>query len=265
VSIGPDSSVEERGLAAFSLAQEIARIMPGWVARPPGERYWTARIERPADGGAISITVGDRLARGRVVFRPSWPTYSDGRQYSTPARPCKHPKPFADARSCSDCMHHSWKRWEITVAETRTPQAMVREIERRLLVDYDVSMREARVQMAAVERRADEADLVGQRLAGIVEGIVRTRSYRTGEKVEVSTPHTRAVYRLEVSPGYEDTPVRVAFQLHGLAPEVAAQVLAIIQDAERAELARKVRVAPPEPAAAEDEDEEEGRGERRSA
>ena len=122
------------------------------------------------------------------------------------------------------------------------------------------------MQMAAVEHRADEADLVGQRLAGVVDGVLRTRSYRTGEKVEISTPQTRAVYRLEVSPGYEDTPVRVSFQVHGLAPEVAAQVLAIIQGAERTELARTVRVAQPEPDAADDEDEgEEGRCARRSA
>ena len=71
--------------------------------------------------------------------------------------------------------------------------------------------------------------------------------------------------RLEVSPGYEDTPVRVAFQLNGLAPEVAAQVLAIVQDAERTELARTVRVAALEPTTVAEDDDDERRGERRSA
>ncbi len=50
--------------------------------------------------------------------------------------------------------------------------------------------------------------------------------------------------------------MRVALQLHGLAPEVAADVLAIIHGAERGELARNVRVAPPEPVVAADDDEE---------
>ena len=202
------------------LAHRIAAHLPGWHVTTEHDVSYLVR----ADGARIVIPAWRQ--RGRVSFVGCWPRYADGSNY-----------------------YATRDRFEITCSETRSPEAMARDIQRRLLPGYDPAFAEA---LAFVEKHdgfAGDASTVARRIAAVVGGEVVPQR-RSGDAVHVRAP-AASLYRLTVSPAYESTThareMGVSFEVHALDPETAAEVLAVIAaaDARREEEAARVRVVAP--------------------
>ena len=76
-----------------------------------------------------------------MTFRAHWPRFKDGRQWT----PRKH--------------------LAITCSAGRDPRALAREIERRLLVDYEPTYREALDYVRESDAAADDARCTAERIA----------------------------------------------------------------------------------------------------
>lgn len=199
--------------AAITIARGVAPLLSGnWRAEQldEGECAYLVR----ADGAEIGLDVGGYRRDGRVAFWGLTPKYKDGTRYWGGG-----PRP------------------QITCSATRSHAELAREVARRLLPQYDHAFAEALAYVTKHDASMDEAEAVAQRLAGVVGGTAGPDVYgrkRHGDGVEIrGVPH--AVHRLLVRHAYhgiDADPVRVDFEVHGLAPQTAAEVLAVIKAAE---------------------------------
>src|SRR5258708_6593089 len=155
-----------------------------WTAKrrisPDGDELrWNADLVRDADGAAISICIGGYRNEGRVTFRPTWPKYGDGTSYTPRAYP------------------------SITCSAERHAKGLAREIERRLLVDYNPAYRAALDEVRASDAARGEAWRAAERIArSIGVELPREASHRrqrNGDAVELRGGPSN-VYRLRIHP-----------------------------------------------------------------
>ncbi len=173
---------------AYELAERIAKHMIGparWFAtrRVNGdgeEMQQNADLVRDADGARISLCVGGYRQEGRVTFRTNWPKYHDGRLYQPRAYP------------------------SITCSAGRDAKALAREIERRLLVDYNPAYRAALDAVRASDAAAGEAWHTAERIGEAIGAELPAASHppRNGEAVQLRGG-PEGVWGLSVHPGYE--------------------------------------------------------------
>jgi len=199
-------------LTGLPLAQAIVEHMPrGWSAELRHETQ--PYITRAADGAHVAILEGGWSREGRVEFLGCWPILKNGQTYN------------------------GGKRRAITCSAKRSPEAFAGEIRRRLLPEYDSAYAEAKVWVDRHETAAGEAVLVAQRLASVVDGTASDgpRCSR-GDGVFVYAPSDSCISRLTVQPAYGSAlgeeyarPVRVDVELHGMAPELAAEVFRLVR------------------------------------
>jgi hypothetical protein len=199
-------------MKAPELAAAIAPHLPGWTFEPAYDHI--AYLVR-ADGARIGVMVGSWSAKGRVSIAGMWPKFADGPTYWS-----------------------SRERAEITCAATRTPEAIAREIQRRLIPGYDHEYAIARAYVDRHNANVHDAKAVAARIAAVVGGHPSTDATRRGDGVHIHGGPD-AVYRLRVDPERGTHGVSVSCELHDLDPETAAEVLAVIKTAEE----RKQRVA----------------------
>jgi hypothetical protein len=238
-------SMEEQGRldqeASKAIAAELAPMLgPGWRVEMPRQdyAYWAELVH--ANGMRVSVRCGGWHNAGRVTFTPQWPTYADGRKYTTPDRYRAvewRPGGGGWTRGWSHPRDENASSWSITCSQKRTPKAMASELARRLLPAYETMHAVAVVETRATDGHTAEADIVADRLAAVAGGHVSGNARkRTGEQVYVYVPHS-SIYRMKVTPQYEslsqERPCSVDLELHGLDPETAAQVLALIREAEQ--------------------------------
>jgi hypothetical protein len=199
---------------AYELAVSIAQHLTGparWTAArretmdDDGKRY--AELTRLEDGAELGVTVGGYRSEGRVTFRAHWPKYKDGQQY-TPR----------------DYLH-------ITCSAGRDPNKLARDIERRLLVDYDPAYRKALDDVRASDAAAGEAWRTAERIAKTVgaelPGLESHNRPKNGAAVNLHGGPSN-IYSLKVHPSYDGGPARVAIDVHDLDEHTALEVLALI-------------------------------------
>jgi hypothetical protein len=200
----------------YALAQRIAAHLVGpgrWVATrdpslEPNERRGYAELRRETDGAEIGVSLDGYHQEGRVTFRAHWPKFKDGRQW-TPR-----------------------KYFSITCSAARDPRALAREIERRLLVDYEPAYREALDYVLKSDAAANDARCTAERIAvAIGAELPREGSYqqqrRGGEGVDIHGGPS-CVRRLQVRPGYRDASTSVSFEVHDLDEQTALRLLALL-------------------------------------
>ena len=199
---------------AYELAASIAKHMTGparWTAArretidDDGNRY--AELVRLEDGAELGVSVGGYRSEGRVTFRAHWPKYKDGQTYT--------PRTYLDIM----CSAH------------RDPKALAREIERRLLRDYDPAYRAALAQVRASDAAAGEAWRTAERVARAIGAeLPRPESHNrpsNGAAVHLHGGPSN-IYSLKVHPAYDDNPARVSIDVHDLDEQTAIEVLALI-------------------------------------
>jgi hypothetical protein len=198
--------------AAYDLAQRIADHLTGsWTPHrrrmPDGEELPKhAEIVRDADGATITVHVGGYRQDGRVMFGTGWPTYSDGQRFAPRTYP------------------------SITCSAGRDGKALAKEIERRLLVDYDPAYRTALEQVRATDAADAQAWRVAERIARATgaelprEGGHRQR--RAGAAVELRGPGS--VRGLKVYPPYRDRSLTTSFEIHDVDEETTLEILELV-------------------------------------
>jgi hypothetical protein len=191
---------------AIEIAKAVApNLADKWEAKDRGEEVTHyASLRRVRDGAEISVFVDRYPAKGRVEFVGAFPRFANGRTYSA----SKYPK--------------------IGLGAERPGLAMAKEIERRLLPDFDPLYAEAVTYIATTEKAADEAMAVGRRLATLI-GVdpPREPSGRDGGKVTISCYGHEAVERIEISPAWSDRPLAVSIHLSDVDEEVARRILKV--------------------------------------
>jgi hypothetical protein len=218
--------------SAHVLAYAIAEHLPGWTVRLREDCEWCDLIR--SDGAAICVQVGGFRNEGRVTFRGLHPKFKDGRTYS------------------------GGEYVNITCSATREPKAIAKEIQRRLLPRYDHVYATALAYVTSHDERGEEAHAVASRLASIIGGTVGENKMLRGDGVRVFG-EPESVHRILVQPAYSSSsgdwghPVRVDFEVHGLDPETASQVLQLIRESEARKSAAVARTRVSEPATMEEE------------
>jgi hypothetical protein len=197
--------------AAYELASRIAEHMTGparWIARrretmDPDTRF--AELARLEDGAELGVTVGGYRQEGRVTFRAHWPKYRDGQTFS--------PRTYLSI-SCN---------------AARDPEALARDIERRLLADYNPAYRNALDEVRASDAAARVAWDAAERIARAVGATLPEPERRPNNGAAVRLHGGPAdVDEIKVHPPYGDNPVRVSFDATNLDEKTALEVLAII-------------------------------------
>lgn len=241
---------------ATALAEQLATLMPGWHAAPRDNlEYGWPRLVRDTDGAAILVHWGGWHNAGRVTFRPTWPRYADGTGYRTPDRYRAiewRPGGSGWTRGWSHPQDDNASKWDITCSQKRSPEALAREIARRLLPAYEVMYEVAVAEVAATNGHTEEAGVIAQRLAGIMGVHARGhvgapwREPRSGETVTVYVPDS-SIYRMKIVPAHESVSRQQAcgvdLEIHGMSPETAAKVLVLLQEREERRSEERARVA----------------------
>ncbi|MGH7296200.1 MAG: hypothetical protein ACRELB_14760 [Polyangiaceae bacterium] len=195
---------------AYELAVRIAAKMTGparWTARrretmdDQGKRF--AELVRLDDGAELGVTAGGYHNEGRATFRAHWPKYADGQQYS--------PRTYL----------------QITCSAGRDPQALARDIERRLLSEYDPAYRKALDEVRASDAAAGIAWHAAERIAEAVGAELPGAHPNNGGAVRLHGAPAD-VYEIKVHPPYGDRPVRVSFEVNDVDEKTALEVLALI-------------------------------------
>jgi hypothetical protein len=199
---------------AYELAVSIALHLTGparWTASKRetmddnGKRY--AELTRVEDGAELGVTVGGYRSEGRVTFRAHWPKYKDDQAFS--------PREY---------LH-------ITCNARREPSKLARDIERRLLVDYDPAYRKALDEVRASDAAAGEAWRTAERIARTIGAeLPRPESHnrpKNGAAVHLygGPPN---IYSLKVHPTYGGEPACISIDVHDLDEQTALDVLALI-------------------------------------
>jgi hypothetical protein len=201
---------------AYELAVSIAQHMTGparWTASKRetmddnGKRY--AELTRGEDGAELGVTAGGYQSEGRVTFRAHWPKYKDGQSY-TPRK--------------EGYLH-------ITCSAAREPGKLARDIERRLLAEYDPAYRKALDEVRASDAAAGIAWRTAERIAqAIGAALPRPESHnrpRNGAAVPLHGGPPN-ICSLKVHPPYDDNAACVSIDVQGLDEQTALEVLAII-------------------------------------
>lgn len=198
--------------SAFDLAQRIAKHLTGpWTAtrrstHDEEEIPRHANLVRDADGATITVHVRGYRLEGRVTFGTGWPKYGTGELYV--------PRLFPS----------------ITCSAERDAKGLAKEIERRLLVDYDAAYRTALEEVRAADAADEQARRAAERIARITgaelprEGGHRQR--RTGEAIGLHGPSK--VRCLKVHPGFGDRGVFMSFEVDRVNEETTVQILALL-------------------------------------
>jgi hypothetical protein len=199
---------------AYDLAVSIAQHMAGparWTASKRetmddnGKRY--AELTRIEDGAELGVTVGGYRSEGRVTFRAHWPKYNDGQGFT--------PREY---------LH-------VTCSAGRDPSKLARDIERRLLVHYDLAYGKALDEVRASDAAAGEAWRTAERIAQAVgAALPRPESHNRPKNGAAVPLHGGPpnIYSLKVHPAYGDNPARVSIDVHDLDEQTALEVLALI-------------------------------------
>jgi hypothetical protein len=197
--------------AAYELAVSIAQHMNGWTASKRetiddnGKRY--AELTRIEDGAELGVTVGGYRSEGRVTFRAHWPKYKDGQQFT--------PREYL----------------QVTCGAGRDPSKLARDIERRLLVDYEPAYRKALGEVGASDAAAGEAWRTAERIAQAVGAELPRPGGHNQPKNGAAVPlhgGPSNIYSLKVHPSYDDSPARVSIDVHDLDEHTALELLAVI-------------------------------------
>ncbi len=183
---------------------------------------------RRDDGASFIVAVGGYRLEGRAAIRGVFPKFKNGQIYSTSKRP------------------------SITVAADRSPAAIAKDIARRFLPEYEPVFAEALAYVTRTDNAQGEAERVATRLADALGArVAGNQSSRYGDGVAIHG-EPEAVRRLTVHPAYDHSeshaaPCRVSFEVHDLDPETAAQVLELIDAANKrdASTTRIMIVHPP--------------------
>jgi hypothetical protein len=120
----------------------------------------------------------------------------------------------------------AWYRFEqirIGVGVTRDPEAIARDIERRLLPQYDAALAQVKEYIVMKTGGDAERQALGERLADVVGG-----SYRDNPRTNRGTVHWRGM-----DAGYGEVELysfgsgegSVNIQIRGVSPEIAERVL----------------------------------------
>lgn len=182
---------------ATQVAQEVAKHMPGWVARGnDAESPYVAAIVRSTDGATIKVYVD--TAGKRADLRTDWPRYADGASY--------HPPEYLKA----------------SVSTKRSGEAIAGEIERRLLPQYLPMYAKALDEVRDGDLRAKAADDCRKRLAKLTGGDVRGDTVYT---------HLHDVDTLRVMAN--KTP-SVQIRLYGIDELTAIRILTILKQRQEA-------------------------------
>lgn len=195
--------------AAHALARRLAPLLTGWSAEIPDEGDCAYLVR--ADGARIALDVGGYRRDGRVCFWGLPPKYKDGHQY--------------------------WwtrdERFEITCDAKRSPDLLAREVKRRLLSRYDHAFAQALAEVKKFDEAMDDAESVAARIASIIGGTPGPDIFgrkRHGDGIQIRN-EPQVISRLLVR-GHAHEPTTVDFDVHGLDPQTAAEVLEIIKAAE---------------------------------
>lgn len=206
---------------AHALARRIAGCLTGparWIASAgrthsdaePRPHY--AVLTRPTDGAEIGVTLGGYRAEGRVSFRAHWPQFAGGGSYT----PRTH--------------------LSITCNAARSAEALARDIERRLLPDYEPAFRDACAYVNATDAAETEAQRAAERLAHAIGAERPAKSVHrpssVGAPIELWGGPCRA-RRIKVHPAHSDVPVRVSFEVDGVDEATAGRLLALLADAKK--------------------------------
>jgi hypothetical protein len=179
-------------------------------------------LVRILDGATVRIRIGGYRLEGRVSFYGCWPKFQDGTIYS------------------------GGKRAEITCGTSREPSKLAKEIQRRLLPDYDRSYAQALAYVRTHDANGSEAEAIATRIAAAIGGKVGANRSRRGDGVAI-LEEPDAVRKLTVQPAYSgcghERPVSVSFEVHDLDPETAVEALQLIQNAEQRRVETRARVA----------------------
>jgi len=217
-------TISGKGWPSMSPADLAVSLLPffaGWTiaACPYDSAHWCDLVRK--DGATMRVYAGPAgwVPDGRVEIAGVFPRTKDGQSVvgwreSTP---------------------------KITCSIARGPKTIAAEITRRLLPAYLARFDHLKSVVEQKDSTSDEADVVASRLvAQLGEGAStsRERSY-TGDTRKIWAK-LEGVYRLGVRPASDG--VCVDMELHGVAPETAAAVLAIIQEAEARAHAAPMRV-----------------------
>ena len=162
---------------------------------------------------STSLVRWTSLARGRGSpktavrgpCRPSWPKYRDGRT-STP-------------RACPS----------IACGAGRDAKGLAREIERRLLVNYDPAYRAALDEVRASDATAAEAWITAERIARAIGAELPSASHRprNGEAVQLHGGPDN-VFGLKVHRGHGEGSASASFEVHNVDEETTLRVLALL-------------------------------------
>jgi hypothetical protein len=198
--------------SAYELAVSIAKHMTGparWAAKrretmdDNGKRY--AELVRLDDGAELGVTVGGYRQEGRATFRAHWPKYHDGQTYS--------PREYLS----------------VTCSARRDPKALAKDIERRLLAEYDPAYKRALEEVRASDAAAGVAWQAAERIAEAIGAELPAPERRPNNGAAVSLHRLPdEVYNLKVHPSWGDRPVRVSFDVHDVDEATALEVLALI-------------------------------------
>ena len=187
----------------LTLVRGVASELGGGWTADPGMEEWMLSLVRD-DGARLHVRVGGYKNEGRISFSGSFPKFADGQQY------------------------YSRETFKITVSTSRSTATIAREIKSRLLdAGYEVEMAKALADIAQSNAGAVAGLACAKVVASAAGGFAEPTS-RVGESVKVSTD-IDGVRAIRVSPAYTDHAPEVSFELHGLSPEVAAAVLALVR------------------------------------
>lgn len=195
-------------------------VLAAGIARELGAGWWPFAADHLRGAGLrhgdkrLHVVLDDWQRRGRLVISGLWPRYADGQHW--------YPR----------------KRVEITCAATRAPKEIAKEIRRRLLPAYEIEFARAIADVRQTDNRQEEAQLVAERLAAAIGGTLGRGGHLHTNDVHIRGAPER-IYRLRVAPACSWDDVRVHFEVSGLDPDTAAEVLAVIARAQ----AKGARVA----------------------
>ena len=180
-----------------ALAREIAEHLPGWKAEP-SDGGWLAYLTH-ADGPRIAL----RHDHGRVKAMGTWPVATNG----------QHFYPYKDSA-------------DISCAAGRGPEAIAKDITRRLLPGYLRLWQEQDRKRQEAERSDKEAQSLVRRLEDLF-GLERRDHARHGRNDSMHIYYRRASFtvhryggcKVDISTDDADTVVRLAELVKALREE----------------------------------------------
>jgi len=211
-------------MSPADIAVSLLPFFAGWTiaACPYDSAHWCDLVR--SDGATVRVYAGRAgwVPEGRVEIAGVFPRTKDGQAiYGEPP-----PK--------------------ITCSIARGAKTIAAEIARRLLPEYLARFDHLKAIVTKQNENADEADVIAARLvAQLGEGAKTERAKTYTRDVRKIWSSLEGVYRLQVRPAYGEQAPEVDMELHGIAPETAAAILSVLQEAEARATAEPVRIEAP--------------------